>query len=364
MQEIRLPSEERYKEELAALTANDDGPRPARWQLSPRAVETFIMGADKPVMHDKKKVEITPKYYGDKSLVQVAIATLASDRALLLAGEPGTAKSWLSEHLAAAISGASQPVIQGTAGTTEDQIKYGWNYAMLLAEGPSEKSLVKSPIYLAMEQGRVARFEEITRSASEVQDALISILSEKSLAVPELNRMVFARKGFNVIATANTRDRGINDMSSALKRRFNFVTVPVVSEIELEVKIVTNRSEELMADYELSTSLNKDLVEMLVTVFQELREGKTKDGKTKVKRLSTVLSTAEVISVMFAGNLLGAHFGKGEAGAGELARSVIGAIEKENPDDKKLFHEYLENVVKIRRGPHWKDFYNEAIKLA
>jgi MoxR-like ATPase len=363
MKEIRLPSEKKYGEELEALAANDQHPRPPRWRLSPRAVETFVMGADKPLPFNGKKVTITPKYYGDRSLIQVAIATLASDRALLMVGEPGTAKSWLSEHLAAAVSGASQPVIQGTAGTTEDQIKYTWNYAMLLAEGPSERSLIKSPVYLAMEQGHVVRFEEITRCASEVQDALISILSEKSLAVPELSSMVFGQQGFNIIATANTRDRGINDMSSALKRRFNFVNVPVVSDLDLEVKIVTNRSEELMADHELTKTVNKDLVEMLVTVFQELRAGQTKDGKTKVKPLSTVLSTAEIISVMFAGHLLGSHFGSGEAGAAELARSVIGAIEKENPDDKKLFKEYLENVVKIRKGGHWKEFYHQAQKL-
>ena len=50
---------------------------------------------------------------------------------------PGTAKTWVSEHLAAAISGDSTLVVQGTAGTPEEAIRYGWNYARLLAEGPS-----------------------------------------------------------------------------------------------------------------------------------------------------------------------------------------------------------------------------------
>src|SRR6187402_2260624 len=175
MSELRLPAEQKFAEELAALAKADQGPKPPRWRLSPKSVETYIMGSDRPV----GGVSITPKYIGDKALVQVAIATLASDRALMLVGEPGTAKSWLSEHLAAAISGTSGLVVQGTAGTSEEHIKYGWNYALLLAEGPSSKALVASPILRAMREGKMARLEEITRTAPEVQDALISLLSEK-----------------------------------------------------------------------------------------------------------------------------------------------------------------------------------------
>src|SRR6185369_10322151 len=228
MPEIRQPAEIKYQAELAALAAADQAPRPPGWHLSPRAVETYVMGSDAKV----GGVAITPKYIGDRALVQVAIATLASDRALMLIGEPGTAKSWLSEHLSAAISGTSLLIVQGTAGTSEEHIKYSWNYALLLAEGPSLKSLVPSPILRAMREGRFARLEEITRTSSEVQDSLISLLSEKQIAIPELNEMVSAQRGFNIIATANSRDRGVNEMSAALKRRFNFVTVPVVEDLE------------------------------------------------------------------------------------------------------------------------------------
>src|SRR5688572_27720309 len=127
-------------------------------------VEAFIMGTDEALpLPTGGSVSITPKFVGDRRLVQVAIATLASDRALMLAGEPGTAKSWLSEHLAAAISGTSQLIIQGTAGTTEEQVKYSWNYALLIAEGPSRRALVESPILRGMQQGQVVRLEELTR---------------------------------------------------------------------------------------------------------------------------------------------------------------------------------------------------------
>ncbi len=354
---IRLPAEERHRLELEALSLADRYPRPPGWQLSPRMVETFVLGT-----HDELRtkgvssIRISPKYLGDRALVQVAIATLASDRALLLVGDPGTAKSWLSEHLAAAISGTSRYVVQGTAGTTEDQVKYSWNYALLLAEGPSERALVPSPVYRAMAEGRIVRFEELTRCASEIQDTMISILSEKEVAVPELSRVVSARRGFNVIATANTRDRGINDMSSALRRRFNFVTLPVVRDPNTEAAIVGKRTGELMADYRVEADIPEDLVRLLVTVFQELRQGKTLDGQTKVKSPSTPLSTAEAISVLFNGCILASSFGHGRVGARDLARSLQGVVAREDAKDATCLLEYLETVAK-KRGGAWSELY-------
>ena len=238
----RLPAEELCRRELEALMAAETDPIPTGWRMSPRSVLTYIMGGEK-----VKGVEITPKYMGSRRLVEIAIATLVTDRALLLIGEPGTAKSWLSEHLAAAVNGDSTKVIQGTAGTTEEQIRYSWNYAMLIAKGPSPEAMVKSPVYRAMETGTIARLEEISRCASEVQDALISILSEKRLSVPELGLEVPAVKGFSVIATANTRDRGVNDMSAALKRRFNIVVLPTPADLATELEIVRTRVEQLSA---------------------------------------------------------------------------------------------------------------------
>ncbi len=366
---IRLPAEERHRQELEALKLADTYPKPEGWSLSPKMVATFIMGTTgkrsssnggSPSTFktaDGHDIQITPKYIGDRSIIEVAIATLASDRALLLVGEPGTAKSWLSEHLTAAISGTSRYVIQGTAGTTEDQIKYSWNYAILLAEGPSEHALVPSPMYRAMQEGKVVRFEELTRCASEVQDGMLSILSEKEVAVPELRMTVPARRGFSVIATANTRDRGVNDMSSALKRRFNFVELPVPEDLAAETAIVEKRTHDLMADYQLQAQLPPDLVKMLVTVFQELRRGRTVDGKVKVKTPNAVLSTAEAISVLFNSTILATHFGSGEVGAPEITRSLVGAVAKEDSRDVETLREYMETVVKGRSGKEWEQLY-------
>jgi MoxR-like ATPase len=356
MPEIRQPAEVKYRAELEALAAADKAPRPPGWCLSPKAVAAYVLGSETPI----GGVEITQKYIGDRALIEVAIATLASDRALMLIGEPGTAKSWLSEHLAAAISGSSALLVQGTAGTTEEHIKYGWNYALLLAEGPSEKALVPSPIYRAMKSGKFARFEEVTRTSPEIQDSLISILSEKQMSIPELGEMVVAERGFNIIATANTRDRGVNEMSTALKRRFNFVTVPVVEDLDQEIRIVTKRESELRSDYQVGIEPPEELAKLLVTMFQELRAGVTKDGKTKVKPPETVLSTAEAISVLFNSGILAQHFGGDAVTAKEISASLFGAVSKEDAADLAVLREYCETVAKGRGGP-WKELY-AAIK--
>ena len=218
---LKPPVEVRYQKELEALAALDTAPRPVNWKMSPKAVRTFILGSRQPLSWNGEEIIIRKKYLGNDALVERCIITLAGNRGLMLVGEPGTAKTMLSELLSAAISGNSTNTIQGTAGTTEDMIKYSWNYALLLAKGPVREALVPSPLYVGMEQGILTRFEEITRTPAEIQDSLISVLSDKVLNVPELGEegLLFAKAGFNVIGTANTRDKGVNEMSSALKRR-------------------------------------------------------------------------------------------------------------------------------------------------
>jgi MoxR-like ATPase len=348
---LRAPAEVLYAEELEQLAREDKYPRPPGWKLSPRAVLTYITGGKIASMN------VTPKYIGHRRLVEIAISTLVTDRSLLLLGEPGTAKSWLSEHLAAAINGESTKVVQGTAGTTEEQIRYTWNYAMLIAHGPSPEALIKSPVFRAMETGTLARFEEITRCAAEVQDALISLLSEKRMSVPELATEVPAAKGFSVIATANTRDRGVNDMSAALKRRFNMVVLPPPATLETEVEIVCKRVAELGANLELRAAPPaEDAVAQVVTIFRELRAGQTLDGKNKLKQPSGVLSTAEAISVLANGMALAGNFGTGEVTAHDLAAGLQGAVVKDEEKDRVVWQEYLTNVLK-KRGAEWRPLF-------
>ena len=295
--------------------------------------------------------------------MEIAIATLVTDRALLLIGEPGTAKSWLSEHLTAAINGDSTKVIQGTAGTTEEQIRYSWNYAMLIAQGPSQEAMLKSPVFHAMETGTIARMEEISRCASEVQDALISILSEKRISVPELNMEVAAQKGFSVIATANTRDKGVNEMSAALKRRFNIVVLPAPADLESEMEIVRTRVAQLSAGLDLNAELPEDnVVERVCTIFRELRNGETCDRSQKVKSTSGVLSTAEAISLLCNSMALAGSFGNGTISEEDLAAGLQGAIIKEEEKDNVAWKEYLENLMK-KRGMKGSGLYKACREL-
>ncbi|MEV6429499.1 AAA family ATPase [Nocardia sp. NPDC051463] len=348
---LRPHAEQAYAHELLALSAIDDRPRPPSWRLSPWAVVTYLLGGTL----DNGTV-ITPKYVGPRRLMEVAVATLATDRALLLLGVPGTAKTWVSEHLSAAICGESTLLVQGTSGTAEEAIRYGWNYARLLAEGPSEGAMVASPVMTAMSRGAIARIEELTRIPSDVQDALITVLSEKTLPVPELGTEVQAAKGFNVIATANDRDRGVNDLSSALRRRFNTVVLPLPASEDDEVAIVTRRVEQLGCALELPTiPAAAEEVRRVVRIFRELRSGITADGRTKLKSPSGTLSTAEAISVITNGIALSAHFGDSVLRASDIAGAVLGSVIKDPVSDAVVWTEYLEAVVRER--PDWSDFY-------
>ena len=348
---LRLHAEQQFASELQALAEIDDRQRPPNWKLSPWAVKTYLLGGTLP-----NGVEITPKYIGNERLIEIAVATLATDRALLLYGVPGTAKSWVSEHLAAAISGTSALLVQGTAGTDESALRYGWNYARLLAEGPSAGALVASPMMVAMQTGRICRIEELTRIPSEVQDTLITILSEKALPIPELNTEIQATKGFNVIGTANNRDKGVNELSSALMRRFNTVVLPVPDTLDDEVQIVHRRAEQLGRALELPADPPAlDEIRRIVTIFRELRSGLTEDGKSKIKSPSGTLSTAEAISVVSGGMAMAAFYGDGVLRAGDVVSGLIGAVVKDPVQDRLVWQEYLQTVVKERDG--WKDLY-------
>ena len=329
---LRHHAEQQFAEELEELKKSDARQRPANWELSPWAVCTYLLGGEL-----DNGFTVSAKYIGNRRIIETAVATLATDRALLLYGVPGTAKSWVSEHLAAAISGDSTRIIQGTAGTSEEQMRYGWNYAELLSKGPSRAALVESPLMRAMSEGRIARVEELPRIPADVQDTLIPILSEKPLP-------------------ANNRDKGVNELSSALKRRFNTVILPVPATEEEEISIVSKRVSEMGRALELPAeppAMHE--VRRVVQIFRELRNGQTADGKTKLKSPTGTMSTAEAISVLNSGMALAAHFGDGVLHARDVAASLVGAVVKDPVQDDLVWREYLETVVKERSD--WKDLY-------
>jgi MoxR-like ATPase len=354
----RPPAEVLHADELVRLLAHDVKrglPKPPGWALSLPSVRSFIMG--------DRDLDIAPKFVGNSGIVDRAMVTLATARGLLLVGEPGTAKSLLSELLAAAVCGTSTLVIQGGASLTEDQMKYTWNYALLVAEGPTLRALVPAPLHDGMKSGRIVRFEEITRCPVEVQDALLSILSERAMVVPELSRdgdgehaMVLATEGFNIIATANTRDRGVNEMSAALRRRFNFETVYPIADYKTELELVRRESTRLLERSGVPVAPSLDLVEVIVTAFRELRSGTTTDGKS-LEQMSSVLSTAEAVSLTHALGVRAWYLRSSEPNAADFVDSLAGTAVKDNPDDLKRLRAYLEQRVSGRKGAVWKDLY-------
>lgn len=348
----RPAAEVLYASELDRLAKADaNAPRPGNWHLSPQSVLKFVLGDE--------ALGITPKFVGKRSFLERCIVALATNRGLMLIGEPGTAKSYLSELLACAICRDSTLTIQGSAGTTEDNIKYSWNYALLVAEGPSERSLVAAPLYLGMKTGRIVRFEEITRCPLEMQDTLLSVLSDRVMSIPELHgegRMLYAQNGFNIIATANTRDRGVNEMSAALKRRFNFETVPPIADIRDELALVQRETDRMLRHANLPLTLAPELTEVLVTTFRELRSAQTIDGKG-LEPLTTAMSTAEAVSTGYAAGLHAYYYDDGKVRPAHLVHHLVGSVLKDVPEDLKRLRHYFDHVIKGRDGPVWRQYY-------
>lgn len=255
-------------EEISLLQKYDKGIKLPYWILSPKAVFDFIVGTTLP-----DGSVILPKYIGQHDKIQLAIASLMTGRPLLLTGLPGTGKSLLSRLLAIAINGQAKHTVYGSAGVSENAIKYNWNYALLIANGTNREALIPSPVLAGMEAGELVRIEEFSRLTTEVQDAFIGILSEKEMAIPELNTVIVAKDGFNIIATSNTQDSGLFEMSAAIQRRFNIVELSPPESEEEENDIVL---QQLLQNnvLQIDQTVLAQYVHQLVSFYRYMRAAK------------------------------------------------------------------------------------------
>jgi len=348
----RLPAEIYYADELAALRKADPYTRPPGWCLSPKAVEAFVLG--------DAKYGCTPKFVAPSQIVTRIIISLATQRGAMLVGEPGTAKSWLSELICAAISDNSTLIIQGGAIETVQQLLYTWNSAIVERKGPCLEALIPGAIYRGMEAGILVRYEEIARSSTALQDALLSIMSERSIPIPELSgedSILYAKEGFNLVGTSNTTDQGVNDMSSALKRRMNFETIRPIATVDDEIGVVLREAEKLLRASGVDVQPDEEIVRVLVTIFHELRNGQSLDGRSTDRLASAVMSTAEAVSVAHAMGVYAYYYREGNMAAEDFTDFLVGAAIKDNITDLKRMNHYFETEVALKQGDVWQTVY-------
>ncbi|SDX09331.1 ATP-binding protein [Marinobacter mobilis] len=354
----RLPAELAYQEELVRLAAADSSPKPEGWRMSPLAVEAFVLG------DSERKTEA--KFVAERTLVRRIIVSLCTNRGCLLVGEPGTAKSWLSELIAAAVSGDSTLALQGGAVNQVNQLLYSWNGAVLASKGPCPEALVPSPLLRGMQAGQLVRFEELARCPQSLQDALLSVLSDRVAVIPELagaEGVVHARAGFNVIGTANSVDAGLFQMSAALKRRMDFEEIRPISRIDDEIAVVQRELAKSNRQAGVDVPPDDSVLEVLVTMFHELRNGQSLDGRSTDRLSGASLSTAEAVSVAHATSLNAWYYGDGRMTIEQLMNHIVGSALKDHPEDRRRLMHYFETEVAQRDGSHWQELYRHRTLL-
>lgn len=354
----RPPAEYLYADELELLRARDQGPVPPGWFMSPLAVEKFILG--------DQQLKLERKFVGSRALITRVIISLATNRGAMLIGEPGTAKSWLSELLSCAISGSSTLTIHGGAITDTKQLLYSWNEALLKSKGPIKQALIPGPVLQGMTQGKLVRFEEIARCPPFIQDAVLSILSERQIQVPELggdDTISFAREGFNIIATSNSLDKGVHEMSAALKRRMNFEHIEPIRDLQDEIDVVMRESTKLIHQSGVDVKPAPQVIEALVTIFHELRNGQTLDGRSTDRLAATVMSTAEAVSVAHAMGVHAYYYREREMVMDDLVHFLIGAALKDNKEDRRRMRHYFDTEISQKKADYWQSVYRQKDQL-
>lgn len=348
----RIPAEVRFAEELERLQQRDNFPVPPGWRMSPIAVEKFISGDE--------GLKVSRKFVAEFGVVRRIVISLCTNRGCFMVGEPGTAKSWLSELLAAAVSGDSTLVIQGSAVTSASQLLYDWDQGRLSRSGVRKEALIPGPLYRGMRDGKLVRFEELSRCPQNLQDAILSVLSERIITIPELgdeDGILYAAAGFNIVATSNSVDEGVNRMSVALRRRLNFETIRPIRHLQDEIDVVMKELAMLNQNSGIHITPAAEVIEVLVTMFHELRSGQSLDGRSTHRLAGAALSTAEAINVAHALSVYAFYYNDGVMKIDDLVHFIIGAALKDKPDDRRRLKFYFETEISQKQGKAWQSVY-------
>jgi MoxR-like ATPase len=252
-------------------------------------------------------------------------------------------------------------LVQGGAVETVEQLLYNWNTALLDRKGYCQEALIPGPLFRGMQSGKLVRFEEIARSAPALQDALLSIMSERMITIPELSgdhSLLYAQEGFNLVGTSNTTDLGVNEMSSALKRRMNFETIKPITSVDDEIAVVLRESQKLLTASGVDVVPQKEIIQALVTIFHELRNGQSLDGRSTDRLASAVMSTAEAVSVAHAMGVHAYYYRNGKMLAKDFTDFLVGASIKDNRSDLHRMNHYFETEVALKNGAVWQEIYN------
>lgn len=349
----RIPAELLHADELHRLDEWDQHLRPPGWRLSPRAVEKFVLGDE--------SLGIARKFVAEPGVVNRAVISLCTDLGVLLAGPPGTAKSWLSELLAAAVCGDSTLTVQGGSVESIGQLIYSWNDALVRRTGPTLEAVVPGALLRAMREGHILRFEELARCPQHLQDALLSVLSDRVATIPELGAtgVFHSVAGFNIIATSNDIDVGIYQMSAALKRRLNFERILPIRHIEDEIEVVHSELDKRNGQAGLEVQIADEVLETLVTIFHELRNGQTLDGRSTDRLAASFMSTAEAVNAAHAACVHAFYYGDRIMTVANLLHFILGTALKDEPEDRRRLLHYFETEVVRKSGDHWRSAYEQ-----
>lgn len=227
---------------------------------------------------------MTSTIVGRRRELELLQAALATGAHVLLEGPPGTGKSTLLRHVAAARH-SSFVLVEGNAELTPTRLVGSFDPALVLTRGYAPEIFVDGPLVHALREGGLLYLEELNRVPEETVNVLLTVMSEGELNVPRLGCVV-AHEQFRLVAAMNPYDAvGTSRLSPAVYDRTCRIAVGY-QDAEQERQIVAQAVPGAAAD----------LVDCAVEVVRatrghaDLRSGSSVRGAIDLARLGGELA--------------------------------------------------------------------------